>query len=72
MRTSVAELRSFNRFYTRQIGLLDEHLTNSPFSLSEARILYELANGTAETAAGLSRLLGLDKAYLSRVLSRFR
>jgi DNA-binding MarR family transcriptional regulator/GNAT superfamily N-acetyltransferase len=72
MRTSVAELRSFNRFYTRQIGLLDEHLTGSPFSLAEARILYELANGTAETAAGLARLLGMDKAYLSRVLSRFR
>jgi len=72
MRTSVAELRSFNRFYTRQIGLLDEHLTSSPFSLAEARILYELANGTAETAAGLSRILGMDKAYLSRLLSRFR
>jgi GNAT superfamily N-acetyltransferase/DNA-binding MarR family transcriptional regulator len=72
MRTSVAELRSFNRFYTHQIGLLDEHLTNSPFSLAEARILYELANGTAETAAGLSRILGLDKAFLSRILARFR
>jgi DNA-binding MarR family transcriptional regulator/GNAT superfamily N-acetyltransferase len=72
MRTSVAELRSFNRFYTRQIGLLDEHLTSSPFSLAEARILYELANGTAGTAAELSRILGMDKAYLSRILSRFR
>jgi DNA-binding MarR family transcriptional regulator/GNAT superfamily N-acetyltransferase len=72
MRTSVAELRSFNRFYTRQIGLLDEHLTNSPFSLAEARILYELANGTVETAAGLSRILGMDKAFLSRLLARFR
>jgi DNA-binding MarR family transcriptional regulator/GNAT superfamily N-acetyltransferase len=72
VKTSVAELRSFNRFYTSQIGLLDEHLSSSPFSLAEARILYELANGTAETAAELSRLLGLDKAYLSRILSRFR
>src|SRR5215470_14706356 len=72
MKTSVSELRSFNRFYTRQIGLLDEHLTGSPFSLAEARILYELANGTAETAAGLSRILSMDKAYLSRLLSRFR
>jgi DNA-binding MarR family transcriptional regulator/GNAT superfamily N-acetyltransferase len=72
MRTSVAELRSFNRFYTRQIGLLSEHLTGSSFSLAEARILYELAHGTADTAAGLSRILGMDKAYLSRLLSRFR
>jgi DNA-binding MarR family transcriptional regulator/GNAT superfamily N-acetyltransferase len=72
MRTSIAELRSFNRFYTRHIGLLGEHLTGSSFSLAEARILYELANGTAETAAGLSRILGMDKAYLSRLLSRFR
>jgi DNA-binding MarR family transcriptional regulator/GNAT superfamily N-acetyltransferase len=72
MMMPVAELRSFNRFYTRQIGLLDEHLTGSPFSLAEARILYELANGTAETAAGLSRLLDMDKAYLSRLLARFR
>ena len=68
----VEELRSFNRFYTRQIGLLDEHLSSSPFSLAEARVLYELAHGTAETGAELSRKLGMDKAHLSRILARFR
>ena len=72
MTAPVAELRSFNRFYTRQIGLLDETLSDSPFSLPEARVLYELAQGSAGTAAELSRLLGMDKAQLSRLLARLR
>ena len=72
MTTTVDELRSFNRFYTRQIGLLDENLSSSPFSLAEARVLYELAKGQAQTAADLSRELGMDKAHLSRILARFR
>jgi DNA-binding MarR family transcriptional regulator/GNAT superfamily N-acetyltransferase len=71
MSAPVAELRSFNRFYTRQIGLLNEHLLESPFTLAEARILYELAHQSEVTAADLSRSLGMDKAQLSRMLARF-
>jgi DNA-binding MarR family transcriptional regulator/GNAT superfamily N-acetyltransferase len=68
----VDEIRSFNRFYTRRIGLLEEHLSNSPFSLVEARVLYELARGEPGTAADIGRALEMDKAHLSRVLARLR
>ena len=68
---AVAEVRSFNRFYTREIGLLNEHLPESEFALAEARILYELAQ-REQTAADLSRALNLDKARLSRIISGFR
>ncbi len=70
--TDVDEVREFNRFYTRQIGLLAEHLPASELSLPEARVLYELARGGERTAADLARLLRMDKAHLSRILSRFR
>jgi DNA-binding MarR family transcriptional regulator/GNAT superfamily N-acetyltransferase len=68
----VEEIRSFNRFYTRRIGLLEEGLSDSPFSLVEARVLYELARGDLSTAADLCRSLDMDKAHLSRVLARLR
>jgi DNA-binding MarR family transcriptional regulator/N-acetylglutamate synthase-like GNAT family acetyltransferase len=70
--TDVDQVREFNRFYTRQIGLLAEHLPASDLSLPQARVLYELARGGEHTAADLARLLKMDKAHLSRILARFR
>ncbi len=66
----IATVRHFDRFFTRQIGALREGLLHSPYSLTEARILFELAQ-QEQTATELGRTLGLDAGYLSRIVSRF-
>ncbi len=64
-------IRHFNRFYTRQIGALGEHLAQTEFSLSESRILYELGTTPGLTSAALRQALGLDAGYLSRIIGGF-
>jgi DNA-binding MarR family transcriptional regulator len=67
----IDQVRKFNRFFTRKIGALREGLLHSSYSLTEVRILFEIANSAAPTATKLSRELGLDAGYLSRILARF-
>ncbi len=67
----IAAIRGFNRFYTRHLGLLDEGFLNSSLSLTQMRVLYELANRKQSTAAEVGNALGLDPGYLSRILSSF-
>jgi len=69
--TAIDDVRGFNRFYTRVLGLLRPHLAGSSFGLSEARVLFELAHGDDVAVSDLRRELDLDAGYLSRILSGF-
>jgi DNA-binding MarR family transcriptional regulator/GNAT superfamily N-acetyltransferase len=66
------QVRDFNRFWSRRIGLLSEHLPASALSLPQGRIVYELATGGEQTAATLVRTLDLDKGHLSRLIGNLR
>jgi DNA-binding MarR family transcriptional regulator/N-acetylglutamate synthase-like GNAT family acetyltransferase len=66
----IVAVRQFNRFFTRQIGVLREGLLHSPYSLTEARVLFELAQRQDLTSSDVCRELGLDAGYLSRILAR--
>jgi DNA-binding MarR family transcriptional regulator/ribosomal protein S18 acetylase RimI-like enzyme len=72
MDEAVATLRAFTRFYTRSMGALGAHYLDSDLSLTEARLLYEIANGKAPLASALQAELGLDAGYVSRILRRFQ
>src|SRR3954470_22957134 len=67
----ISAVRRFSRFYTRQLGLLRESLVDTRFSLTESRVLYELAHREQVTASELAADLDLDHGYLSRILRRF-
>ena len=68
---AVDSIRDFNRFYTKVIGLLDRHFLASPYSLTEARVIYELGQRGASTATAIRSETGLDAGYLSRILDSF-
>src|SRR3981189_1116265 len=67
----ISAVRAFNRFYPRKLGVLDQQLLKSPFSLSEARVLYELAHREDPAAKEIGIELGLDPGYLSRIIQKF-
>lgn len=68
----VNEIRKFNRFYTNIIGLVNQTILESPYSLAEARVLVEMDNAAACTASDLTEMLQIDPGYLSRILRRFK
>jgi DNA-binding MarR family transcriptional regulator len=67
----IDKIRSFNRFYTNIIGLLDQHFLDSPFSLTEGRVLYEICNTEECSAKKIRESIVIDEGYLSRILDSF-
>ena len=71
MAAAVAAVRGFNRFYTNVIGLLRGKYLDTPYSLTEARLLFELAQRDTSEVTDLRRTVDIDPGYLSRILARF-
>jgi len=67
----IEKIRSFNRFYTNIIGLLDQHFLDSPFSLTEGRVLYEIAHIENCSAKKIRANIAIDEGYLSRIIDSF-
>ena len=67
----IARIRNFNRFYTNIIGLLDQHFLDSPFSLTEGRVLYEICSTEECSAKKIRENIVIDEGYLSRILDNF-
>jgi len=67
----IDRIRNFNRFYTNIIGLLDQHFLDSPFSLTEGRVLYEICNTEECSAKKIRQNIVIDEGYLSRILDNF-
>lgn len=70
-KSQIASVRRFNRFYTREVGALRKNFLDTPWSLGEMRVLFEIANGAEVTASDIAKTLDFDAAYLSRMLARF-
>lgn len=69
--SQISSIRRFNRFYTREVGVLRKNFLDTPWSLAEMRVLFEIANGADVTASDIGKALDLDAAYLSRMLQKF-
>lgn len=67
----INRIRSFNRFYTNVIGLLDRHFLDTPFSLTEGRVLYEISHTELCTAKKIRANIDIDEGYLSRIIDKF-
>lgn len=67
----ITEIRGFNRFYTNILGLLDQHIIDSGYSLTEARILFEISKTDTCTANQLCSVLDIDRSYMSKIISKF-